>query len=77
MILIIMSWAASDISPISFLRASPGFYLYFIQLIISPRRRLQRENKLDSQAYHLILLAQHMPGYQHLLQLVPRASSMT
>lgn len=40
----------------------------------APRRLHQKEAKIDSKAYHLVLLAENMVGYRNLLKLVTTAN---
>jgi len=40
----------------------------------APRRLFQKDAKLDSRAYHLILLAANLAGYQNLMKLVTTAN---
>ena len=48
--------------------------IYGCEVYQAPRSRHQKEPRLDSKAYHLILLARNMTGYKNLLKLVTRAN---
>ncbi|MGQ9681787.1 MAG: DNA polymerase III subunit alpha [Anaerolineae bacterium] len=43
------------------------------EVYVAPRSRHQRDPKLDTNPYHLVLLARNAQGYQNLLQLCTRA----
>ncbi len=43
------------------------------EVYVAPRSRLDREARLDSSQYHLVLLCQNETGYRNLTQLVTRA----
>ena len=48
--------------------------IYGCEVYQAPRRLNQKEPQVDSKAYHLILLARNLTGYQNLLQLVTTAN---
>jgi DNA polymerase-3 subunit alpha len=48
--------------------------IYGCEVYQAPRRHDQKEAQLDSKAYHLVLLAQNMTGYENLLKLVTKAN---
>jgi DNA polymerase III subunit alpha len=45
-----------------------------VEAYVAPRNRKQREPKLDSAAYHMVLLARNLTGYQNLLKLTSIAA---
>ncbi len=48
--------------------------IYGCEVYQAPRRLYQKEPQIDSKAYHLVLLAKNMTGYQNLLKLVTTAN---
>jgi len=48
--------------------------IYGCEVYQSPRRLYQKEPKIDSKAYHLVLLAKNKVGYGNLLKLVTTAN---
>ncbi|MGE5652703.1 MAG: DNA polymerase III subunit alpha, partial [Bacillota bacterium] len=42
------------------------------EVYVAPRKRSDRQPKLDDSQYHLVLLAENQQGYQNLMQLVSR-----
>ena len=48
--------------------------IYGCEVYQAPRRLHQKDSRLDSKAYHLVLLARNMTGYKNLLKLVTTAN---
>ena len=48
--------------------------IYGCEMYQAPRKRLDKDPRLDRRAYHLILLAKNMTGYKNLLHLVTKAN---
>jgi DNA polymerase-3 subunit alpha len=48
--------------------------IYGCEVYQALRRLHQKDSRLDSKAYHLVLLARNMTGYQNLLKLVTKAN---